>query len=78
MSLDCTVGGEGYRTFQTLLLHFTGELVGLLHIALILEAVRVAAAGAEELRPAVAAAFLAVNVYLGEICLDVVVECSIV
>ena len=64
MTLDGSVSREGDGALKALFLHFTGDLVGLLDVALVDEAVCVASAGAEELRPAAAAAFLAVNVDL--------------
>ena len=78
MTLHGSVSRKGDGALKALLLHFTGYLVGLLHVALVDEAVSVASAGAEELRPAAAAAFLAVDVYLREIGLDIVVECSVI
>ena len=73
-----SVSRQRERALKALSLHFAGELMRLVDIALVNKAVRVAPARAEEFRPAVAAAFLAVYMGLCEIWLDVVVERPII
>ncbi len=69
---------QSQRALQTLSLQLAGELVRLAAVALVDERIRVAAAGAVEFRPAIRAAPFGIEVRFREICLDLVVERSVV
>ncbi len=76
--LDRLVHSQRQSAFQTLSLKLAGELVRFSAIALVNERIRVAAARAVEFCPAFRAALLGIKVRFREVCLDLVVERSVV
>ena len=78
LRIDRPVHRQRQRTFQPLTLQFTGQGVRLSAVTLIYKAVGITAARAVELRPAVTAALLRIQMRLSKIGLYIIIEGSVI